>query len=132
MAIVTDDADYDAGETFDNVPRLRFNFGNDHADNGLRTRYLLDDGSELRVGAPLLDSSKGTYSPYGEVIVVVTPNFNLVPPKPQPICLPSYCMYGGRCYAEDYQLKCDCRSTGYWGARCERRESGQSGLSKLE
>ncbi|VEL40015.1 unnamed protein product [Protopolystoma xenopodis] len=38
MAILTDDADYDAGETIWNVPRQRFNFGNDHADNGPRTR----------------------------------------------------------------------------------------------
>ncbi|VEL44006.1 unnamed protein product, partial [Protopolystoma xenopodis] len=37
MAILTDDADYDAGETFGNVPHPRFKFGNDHADNGLRT-----------------------------------------------------------------------------------------------
>ncbi|VEL13314.1 unnamed protein product [Protopolystoma xenopodis] len=40
MAILTDDADYDAGETFENVPRPRFNFGNDHADNELRTRCV--------------------------------------------------------------------------------------------
>ncbi|VEL36805.1 unnamed protein product, partial [Protopolystoma xenopodis] len=33
MAMLTDDA----GEMFRNVPRPRFNFGNDHADNGLRT-----------------------------------------------------------------------------------------------
>ncbi|VEL34916.1 unnamed protein product [Protopolystoma xenopodis] len=38
MAIFTDGADYDAGETFGNVTRPRFNFGNDHPDNGLRTR----------------------------------------------------------------------------------------------
>ncbi|VEL27907.1 unnamed protein product, partial [Protopolystoma xenopodis] len=37
MARLTDDPDYDAGETSGNVPRLRFNFGNDHADNGPRT-----------------------------------------------------------------------------------------------
>ncbi|VEL32917.1 unnamed protein product [Protopolystoma xenopodis] len=37
MAMLTDDADYDAGETFENVPRPLFNFGNDHSDNGLRT-----------------------------------------------------------------------------------------------
>ncbi|VEL32811.1 unnamed protein product [Protopolystoma xenopodis] len=35
MAILTDDA----GETFGKVPCLRFNFGNDHADNGPRTRF---------------------------------------------------------------------------------------------
>ncbi|VEL41346.1 unnamed protein product, partial [Protopolystoma xenopodis] len=33
----TDDADYDAGETSGNVPRLRSDFGNDYAYNGLRT-----------------------------------------------------------------------------------------------
>ncbi|VEL38985.1 unnamed protein product [Protopolystoma xenopodis] len=36
MAILTDDA----GETFGNVPRRLFDFGNDHADNGLRTRCV--------------------------------------------------------------------------------------------
>ncbi|VEL18142.1 unnamed protein product [Protopolystoma xenopodis] len=41
MAILTDDADYDAGEMFGNVPRQLFNFGNDHADNGARTRITL-------------------------------------------------------------------------------------------
>ncbi|VEL12055.1 unnamed protein product [Protopolystoma xenopodis] len=40
MAILTDDADYDAGETFGNVPRPRLNFGNDNADNGPRTRCV--------------------------------------------------------------------------------------------
>ncbi|VEL29534.1 unnamed protein product [Protopolystoma xenopodis] len=40
MAILTDDADYDAGDTFGDVPRPRFNFGNEHADNGLRTRCV--------------------------------------------------------------------------------------------
>ncbi|VEL21546.1 unnamed protein product [Protopolystoma xenopodis] len=40
MAVLTNDADYDAGETFGNVPPPRFNFGNDHADNGLRTRCV--------------------------------------------------------------------------------------------
>ncbi|VEL42159.1 unnamed protein product [Protopolystoma xenopodis] len=38
IATLTDDADYDAGETFGNVPSPRFNFGNEHADNGPRTR----------------------------------------------------------------------------------------------
>ncbi|VEL07302.1 unnamed protein product [Protopolystoma xenopodis] len=37
MAILTDDA----GEKFENVPRPRFNFGNENADNGLRTRRLM-------------------------------------------------------------------------------------------
>ncbi|VEL32671.1 unnamed protein product [Protopolystoma xenopodis] len=40
MAILTDDADYDGGETFWNVPRPRFNFGTDHGDTGLRTRCV--------------------------------------------------------------------------------------------
>ncbi|VEL41487.1 unnamed protein product [Protopolystoma xenopodis] len=40
MAILTDDADYDAGEMFRNVPRRRFNFGNDHADNRPRNRCV--------------------------------------------------------------------------------------------
>ncbi|VEL10667.1 unnamed protein product [Protopolystoma xenopodis] len=40
MAILTDDVNDDAGETFGNVPRPRFNFGNDHADNGPRTRIF--------------------------------------------------------------------------------------------
>ncbi|VEL37514.1 unnamed protein product [Protopolystoma xenopodis] len=38
MAKFTDDTDYDAGKTFWNVPRPRFNFGNVDADNGLGTR----------------------------------------------------------------------------------------------
>ncbi|VEL36860.1 unnamed protein product [Protopolystoma xenopodis] len=41
MTRLTDDADYHAGETLGNVPRPRFNFGNDDADNGLRTRCVL-------------------------------------------------------------------------------------------
>ncbi|VEL08999.1 unnamed protein product [Protopolystoma xenopodis] len=40
MAILTDDADYDAGETFGNVTHPRFNFGNAHAGNGLRNRCV--------------------------------------------------------------------------------------------
>ncbi|VEL39451.1 unnamed protein product [Protopolystoma xenopodis] len=40
MTKLTDDADYDGGETFGNVPRPLFNFGNDHADNELRTRCI--------------------------------------------------------------------------------------------
>ncbi|VEL18842.1 unnamed protein product [Protopolystoma xenopodis] len=40
MARLTDDADYDTGETSENVPRLRSDFGNDHAYNGLRTRCV--------------------------------------------------------------------------------------------
>ncbi|VEL36545.1 unnamed protein product [Protopolystoma xenopodis] len=38
MEIFTDDAVYDAGETSGNVTRPRSDFGNDHADNGFRTR----------------------------------------------------------------------------------------------
>ncbi|VEL14207.1 unnamed protein product [Protopolystoma xenopodis] len=41
LAIPSDDADYDAGETFGNVPLPRYNFGNDHAYNGLQTRWDL-------------------------------------------------------------------------------------------
>ncbi|VEL41609.1 unnamed protein product [Protopolystoma xenopodis] len=37
MAMPTDDTDYDAGETFGNVPRPWSYSGNDDADNGLRT-----------------------------------------------------------------------------------------------
>ncbi|VEL27497.1 unnamed protein product, partial [Protopolystoma xenopodis] len=37
MTIFIDDADYDAGETFGNVPRPRSDSGYDHACNGLRT-----------------------------------------------------------------------------------------------
>ncbi|VEL40579.1 unnamed protein product [Protopolystoma xenopodis] len=40
MARLIDDADYDAGETPGNVPCLRFNFGNDYADNRPRTRCV--------------------------------------------------------------------------------------------
>ncbi|VEL40904.1 unnamed protein product [Protopolystoma xenopodis] len=40
MAILTDDADYDAGETSGNVPRPRFNFGNDDANNGPQARCV--------------------------------------------------------------------------------------------
>ncbi|VEL31995.1 unnamed protein product, partial [Protopolystoma xenopodis] len=40
MAKLTDDADYDAGETSGNVARPRYDFGNDHAYNGLRTRCV--------------------------------------------------------------------------------------------
>ncbi|VEL35991.1 unnamed protein product [Protopolystoma xenopodis] len=37
MAKLTDDADYDSGETSGNVPRIRSDFGKYHAYNGLRT-----------------------------------------------------------------------------------------------
>ncbi|VEL19210.1 unnamed protein product [Protopolystoma xenopodis] len=40
MAKLTDDADYDAGETTGNVPRPRSDSGNDDAYNGLRTRCV--------------------------------------------------------------------------------------------
>ncbi|VEL07483.1 unnamed protein product [Protopolystoma xenopodis] len=40
MARLTDDADYDAGETSGKVPRPRYYSGNDHAYNGLRTRCV--------------------------------------------------------------------------------------------
>ncbi|VEL06648.1 unnamed protein product [Protopolystoma xenopodis] len=40
IAKLTDNADYDAGEAFGNVPRPRFNFENDHADNELRTKCV--------------------------------------------------------------------------------------------
>ncbi|VEL14777.1 unnamed protein product [Protopolystoma xenopodis] len=40
MARITDDADYDAGETSGNVPRTRSDFGNDYAYNRLRTRCV--------------------------------------------------------------------------------------------
>ncbi|VEL43612.1 unnamed protein product [Protopolystoma xenopodis] len=40
MARLTDDADYDAGETPGNVPCLRSDFANAHAYNGLRTRCV--------------------------------------------------------------------------------------------
>ncbi|VEL11839.1 unnamed protein product [Protopolystoma xenopodis] len=47
-----DDADYDAGETFGNVPRPRSDFGNDYVCNGLRARYvplsLLTNMTKLR------------------------------------------------------------------------------------
>ncbi|VEL21902.1 unnamed protein product [Protopolystoma xenopodis] len=38
MATLTDDADYDNGETSGNVPRPWFYSGNDDAYNELRTR----------------------------------------------------------------------------------------------
>ncbi|VEL13612.1 unnamed protein product [Protopolystoma xenopodis] len=37
---LTDDADYDAGETSGNVPRPRSDFVNDHTHNGLGTRRV--------------------------------------------------------------------------------------------
>ncbi|VEL18773.1 unnamed protein product [Protopolystoma xenopodis] len=37
-----------ARETFGNVPRPRFNFGNDHADNGPRTRLAPQADARLR------------------------------------------------------------------------------------
>ncbi|VEL33823.1 unnamed protein product [Protopolystoma xenopodis] len=40
LAKLTDDADYDAGETSGNVPRLQSDFGNDNAYNGLWTRCV--------------------------------------------------------------------------------------------
>ncbi|VEL37340.1 unnamed protein product [Protopolystoma xenopodis] len=40
LAGLTDDAEYDVGEMSGNVPRPRSDFGNDHADNGLRPRPL--------------------------------------------------------------------------------------------
>ncbi|VEL19139.1 unnamed protein product [Protopolystoma xenopodis] len=40
MARLTDDADYDAGDTPGNVPRRRSDFGNYHAYNELRARCV--------------------------------------------------------------------------------------------
>ncbi|VEL43355.1 unnamed protein product [Protopolystoma xenopodis] len=57
MAILTDDGNYDAGEKFGNVPRPRFNFENDHANNGPRTSPLDAD--------IIMSTSEGGYTPAG-------------------------------------------------------------------
>ncbi|VEL38638.1 unnamed protein product [Protopolystoma xenopodis] len=48
MVILTDDADYDAGETSGNVPHPRFDFGNDDAYIVLRTRCVHLSMTKLR------------------------------------------------------------------------------------
>ncbi|TNN07896.1 Neurogenic locus notch-like protein, partial [Schistosoma japonicum] len=73
---------------------------------------------------PINDLQRGLVISTGTVTVVPTPSFPILPPKPQPQCIAGYCLNGGRCYAEDYQRKCDCRYTAYNGARCERQSRG--------
>ncbi|CAH8624733.1 unnamed protein product [Heterobilharzia americana] len=73
---------------------------------------------------PINDLQSGRVTSSGTVIVVPTPSFPILPPKPQPECIPGYCLNGGRCYAQDYQRRCDCRYTAYNGARCERQARG--------
>ncbi|CAL8109085.1 unnamed protein product [Calicophoron daubneyi] len=73
---------------------------------------------------PLNELKEGRIRWTGEVTIVLTPEFPILPPKPQPVCLPGYCLNGGRCYAENYELKCDCRQTGWNGVRCERQSRG--------
>ncbi|KAF8561646.1 hypothetical protein P879_01399, partial [Paragonimus westermani] len=73
---------------------------------------------------PINDLKAGHVTHIGEVTIVLTPEFPILPPKPQPVCLPDYCLNGGVCYAEDYQLKCDCSNTGWNGVRCERQSRG--------
>ncbi|VEL31789.1 unnamed protein product [Protopolystoma xenopodis] len=61
MAILTDDADY-AGETFGNVPRPRFNFGNDHADNGPKRLGMFHvHGSTLEMIMQTMDPGRGAF-----------------------------------------------------------------------
>ncbi|KAA3681026.1 neurexin [Paragonimus westermani] len=73
---------------------------------------------------PINDLKAGHVTHTGEVTIVLTPEFPILPPKPQPVCLPDYCLNGGACYAEDYQLNCDCSNTGWNGVRCERQSRG--------
>ncbi|KAG5441064.1 Neurexin-3, variant 2 [Clonorchis sinensis] len=73
---------------------------------------------------PIDELKAGRVTPTGEVTIVLTPEFQIFPPKPQPICSPGYCLNQGICYAENYQLKCDCSNSGWNGARCERQSRG--------
>ncbi|CAH8866477.1 unnamed protein product [Trichobilharzia szidati] len=73
---------------------------------------------------PINDLHSGRVTATGTVTVVPTPSFPILPPKPQPECLPGYCLNGGRCYAQNYQRRCDCLYTAYNGARCERQSRG--------
>ncbi|CAI2732736.1 unnamed protein product [Schistosoma spindalis] len=73
---------------------------------------------------PIDDLNARIVTSTGTVTIVPTPGFQIHPPRPQPECISDYCSNGGRCYAENYQRKCDCRYTAYNGARCERQSRG--------
>ncbi|VEL39907.1 unnamed protein product [Protopolystoma xenopodis] len=72
MAILTDDADYDAGETSWNVPRPRSDFGNDHAGNGLRTRLINRVNDSFRIRSVSRISSSG-YKTSSKALIAFSP-----------------------------------------------------------
>ncbi|VUZ40078.1 unnamed protein product [Hymenolepis diminuta] len=73
---------------------------------------------------PIDEAKGGLQVITGEVIYVLLPSFILPGKKPVPQCLPDFCFNGGICYVKDYELKCDCRLTGWQGSRCEQPTRG--------
>lgn len=71
---------------------------------------------------PIDEAKGGLQITTGDVIHVLLPSFILPGKKPVPVCPADYCFNGGICYVEDYELKCDCRLTGWQGSRCEKRK----------
>ncbi|VDN12125.1 unnamed protein product [Dibothriocephalus latus] len=60
----------------------------------------------------------------GEVVYVFLPSFTLPDKKPVVECPPDFCFNGGVCYVDKFELKCDCRGSGWHGPRCERQSRG--------
>ncbi|VDD74833.1 unnamed protein product [Mesocestoides corti] len=73
---------------------------------------------------PIDEAKGGLQVITGEVIYVLLPSFILPGQKPKPTCPPDYCFNGGICYVDNYELKCDCRNTGWQGSRCEKPTRG--------
>ncbi|EUB57117.1 Neurogenic locus notch protein [Echinococcus granulosus] len=73
---------------------------------------------------PVDEAKGGLQIATGDVIYVLLPSFILPGKKPVPVCPADYCFNGGVCYVEDYELKCDCRLTGWQGSRCEKPTHG--------
>ncbi|KAL3308765.1 Neurexin-3-beta, partial [Cichlidogyrus casuarinus] len=73
---------------------------------------------------PLDELRKGILPARGNVTNIFLPNYQLIQPPPQPLCFPNSCMNGGRCYTDNYELKCDCSTTGYHGFKCARQYYG--------
>ncbi|VDM20489.1 unnamed protein product [Hydatigera taeniaeformis] len=73
---------------------------------------------------PIDEAKGGLQITTGDVIHVLLPSFILPGKKPVPTCPVDYCFNGGICYVEDYELKCDCRLTGWQGSRCEKPTRG--------
>ncbi|KAL7055110.1 hypothetical protein AAHC03_024320 [Spirometra sp. Aus1] len=73
---------------------------------------------------PIDEAKGGLQVVTGEVVYVFLPSFMLPDRKPVIECPPDFCFNGGICYVDKFELKCDCRGSGWHGPRCERQSRG--------